>query len=90
MDRLRAAIALTLTGKEALRESAAISNVRHIGLLKDARAAMVRARAAVGHSPEEIVLLELQGARQAFDEVVGVRTSDDVLKAIFERFCIGK
>ena len=31
-----------------------------------------------------------QAARARFDEVVGTRTSEDVLRHIFERFCIGK
>jgi tRNA U34 5-carboxymethylaminomethyl modifying GTPase MnmE/TrmE len=36
------------------------------------------------------VLTDLQAARARFDEVVGTRTSEDVLQHIFERFCIGK
>ena len=39
---------------------------------------------------EELVLADLAAARRAFDEVVGRRTSEDILRAIFERFCIGK
>jgi len=47
--------------------------------------APVRARLS-----EELVLADLSAARRAFDEVVGKRTSEDVLRAIFERFCVGK
>jgi tRNA U34 5-carboxymethylaminomethyl modifying GTPase MnmE/TrmE len=36
------------------------------------------------------VLADLHAARAAFDEIVGARTPDDVLRSIFERFCIGK
>ena len=32
----------------------------------------------------------MQAARGRLDEIVGVRTSEDVLTHIFERFCIGK
>jgi tRNA U34 5-carboxymethylaminomethyl modifying GTPase MnmE/TrmE len=32
----------------------------------------------------------LQAAREKLDEIVGRRTSEDVLRHIFERFCIGK
>jgi tRNA U34 5-carboxymethylaminomethyl modifying GTPase MnmE/TrmE len=46
--------------------------------------------AAAAETPEEFVLADLQSARVRFDEVVGRRTSDDVLAHIFERFCIGK
>jgi len=41
-------------------------------------------------TPEEFILADLQTARARLDEVVGARTSDDVLRHIFERFCIGK
>jgi tRNA modification GTPase len=88
---LRRAIANELTGGEALRDTAVVSNVRHVALLEEARASLVRARdAAAMSTPEEFLLIDLQSARSRFDEIVGVRTSDDVLKHIFERFCIGK
>ena len=66
--------------------------MRHIGLLQDARADLARACAAAREEavPEEVLLIDLQAARTRFDEIVGVRTSEDVLKHIFERFCIGK
>jgi tRNA modification GTPase len=88
---LRAAIAGALTRGEPLRDGAGVSNVRHIALLEQARTALAAARgAAVADAPEEFVLSDLQAARARLDEIVGVRTSDDLLKHIFERFCIGK
>ena len=44
----------------------------------------------MAQTTEEFVAADLQMARAAFDEIVGTRTSDDVLRHIFERFCIGK
>ena len=41
-------------------------------------------------APEEFVLSDLQAARSCLDDVVGTRTSEDVLHHIFDRFCIGK
>jgi tRNA modification GTPase len=91
LEALRSAIVAGLTGPERLRDTAAISNVRHIALLEDARAHLGAAvRAAAEETPEEFVLASLQAARACFDEVVGVRTSEDLLHHIFERFCIGK
>jgi len=90
---LRAAIAGALCGgREQLRETAAISNVRHVALLQDARRHLVAAAEASGvfAAPEEFVLSDLQAARWCLDEVVGTRTSDDLLHHIFDRFCIGK
>jgi tRNA modification GTPase len=91
IDELRHHIARALTGEESRRDTAAISNTRHIELLRQARAALEASRAsAADAAPEEFVLTDLQAARQAFDEIVGRRTADDVLAHIFERFCIGK
>jgi tRNA U34 5-carboxymethylaminomethyl modifying GTPase MnmE/TrmE len=36
------------------------------------------------------VLLDVNEARVRLEEVTGVRTADDVLVAIFTKFCIGK
>jgi tRNA modification GTPase len=88
---LRRAMIEALTGSESLRDTAAISNARHIALLERARDHLRRARtAAVEHTPEEFLLIDLQAARACFDEIVGARTTDDLLTHIFERFCIGK
>ena len=91
MPALRDAIVRSLTESEPLQDTPAITNARHVALLEDARAAMVRARkAALAASPEEFVAADLQQARERLDEIVGKRTSEDVLRHIFERFCIGK
>ena len=88
---LRRAIVRELTGGECLRDTAAISNTRHIALLERAGARLAAARAAAdAGTPEEFVLADLQAARAGLEEIVGTRTSDDLLQHIFERFCIGK
>ena len=88
---LRQAIVQELTAAESLLDTPAITNVRHVSLLEDARAALARGReAALTAAPEEFIAADLQQARERLDEIVGKRTSDDVLRHIFERFCIGK
>jgi len=90
MDHLRRAIVEAASG-EPLRDVPAITNVRHAELLAQARQALDRAAAAAAAmQPEELVVADLTEARRKLEEVTGVRTSDDVLRAIFERFCIGK
>ena len=91
-DELGRRIVSELTGSESLRDTAAISNVRHIALLEQARASLVSAERAVGTAatPEEFVLADLQAARARLEEIVGLRTSEDLLQHIFEKFCIGK
>lgn len=71
-----------------------ISNLRHVSLLgraSDALARLDRTWAdSIGQMPEELVLADLQAAREALEEVTGKRSSEDLLEAIFSRFCIGK
>jgi tRNA modification GTPase len=91
LDALRHAIFTTLVGEERLRDEAGLSNVRHIDLLGRSREALERARAnAAVSTPEEIVISDLRDAMDALDEITGRRSSEDVLLAIFSRFCIGK
>jgi tRNA modification GTPase len=78
---------------EPLDERPDLANVRHIGLVERAHEALLRARFAAGSGdamPEEFVLADLQEARAALEEVTGRRTPEDVLTAIFSRFCVGK
>ena len=91
VSRLRRTLADCVYAGEPLRDTPAVSNLRHIELLERAHEALVRA-AAAGEAavPEELVLADLQDARAALEEITGKRTSEDLLQRIFERFCIGK
>jgi tRNA modification GTPase len=79
---------------ELLRERPGMTNVRHARLVERAHDALMRARLAAslegGALPEEFVLVDLQDARTALEEISGRRTPEDVLEHIFSRFCIGK
>ena len=88
---LRAGLADLLGAGETLRDTPALSNLRHITLVERAAEALERAAdAAAREAPEELILADLQDARAALEEVTGKRTADDVLQRIFSRFCIGK
>jgi len=87
---LRAAL-LRAGGIEVPRDRAPIANIRHVALLEQAHAAIARAAAAAAaKAPEELLLADLHEARGRFDEITGARPQDEVLRVIFERFCIGK
>jgi tRNA modification GTPase len=91
IDELKDAMLRALTNDDRLTEPAALSNVRHVLLLKETRAMLIGAAAAIAESaPEEFVLVNLQRARANLAEVVGVGSSDETLDYIFSRFCIGK
>jgi tRNA modification GTPase len=92
LGELRRAMWSLLSGDEVLRDPAAISNLRHVLLLKEARSILDGVRAAVSEAqtPEEFVLVDLQRARASLAEVVGIGSSDETLDYIFDHFCIGK
>jgi tRNA modification GTPase len=90
-DELRWILGRSLGQGEAARDTAPISNIRHARLLEVAGESLAAAEAAVqGGAPEECVVSDLRGAQRALEEVTGRRTSDDLLRHIFGRFCIGK
>jgi len=94
LDELVARIAERLAGASEWKDEPLVTNVRHVALLDGARDALERARQALAESggavPEEFVLADLQDAQEHLQEVTGRRTSEDLLRHIFERFCIGK
>lgn len=91
MDELRRAIAASLAGSDPRRDVPAITNTRHIDLLTRTADALRRAEAAATTgTPEEFVSADITEARMLLEEVTGSRTPDDVLHAIFDKFCIGK
>jgi tRNA modification GTPase len=86
---------LTSLDIEHLEDRPAITNVRHIALVERADKALARAQVAVGSAertsmPEEFVLADLQEARATLEEITGHQTTDDLLRHIFARFCVGK
>jgi tRNA modification GTPase len=91
IEQLVESIAAQLQASEPLRDAPAITNVRHTVLLERAKESLAHASAALqSEVSEEFPLLDLQEASAALQEITGKRTSDDLLRHIFERFCIGK
>ena len=86
IDALRAD--LVTTAREAMPAPGAVALVeRQHRLLDDCRAAL--ARAAVAYDPL-IVAEHLRLARLALDQLIGRSGTEDMLDALFGRFCIGK
>jgi len=88
---LRARIVAALAGGEDTRDTPAISNVRHLALVDEARGAVGRAGEALARgATEEVVLADLAVAREALEQVTGRRAPEDLLRHVFARFCVGK
>jgi tRNA modification GTPase len=91
IDEVRQGIIAALSDGDRVRDTPGVTNVRHADLLSRAAAVLRRAaQAAQERTAEEFVAADLSEARGLLEEVTGARTSDDVLHAIFSRFCIGK
>ncbi len=94
LDELRRQISASLADGTELKDEPLVTNVRHASLLEAARAALKRGRQALidsrGTVPEEFVLADLQEGTDCLQEITGRRTTDDLLRHIFERFCVGK
>jgi tRNA modification GTPase len=94
LEALADEIVAALGSGDNTRDQPRVTNIRHIALLEHGREALVRARDALeqtSHSiPEEFILADLQHAADHFQEISGKRTTDDLLRHIFDRFCIGK
>lgn len=86
LDRLRAD--LVEAGRTLLPRpgNAALNQRQHV-LVKQARDALA---AALGESDLLLVAEALRLARVGFDGLVGRATTEDMLDALFGRFCIGK
>jgi tRNA modification GTPase len=83
---------LDLAGWQSASEGVFIARARHVDALQRARAHLAAgaAHAALGNRALELFAEELRLAHDALGEITGAFTSDDLLGAIFSRFCIGK
>jgi len=83
---------LALAGWQAAPEGVFIARARHVHALQRARTHLERAvaHAALGNRALELLAEELRLAHDALGEITGAFSSDDLLGAIFSRFCIGK
>ncbi len=90
LDPLRASILAALRADDATDDARAV-NERHRACLADAQAAVHRAQAALARGTDaDLLALDLRDALHALGLVTGAVTADDVLGAVFSRFCIGK
>ena len=83
---------LALVGAEVATEDTYLARARHVAALREAQS---RLAAAAGHAtttppPIELFAEELRVAQSALAAITGEFAADDLLGAIFGRFCIGK
>ena len=81
----------TMFETTGIRTTPVMTNERQIGLLKQARIAMMRAKEALsnGDSPD-LAAIDLQDAWRGLKEILGEVSREDLLDTLFSRFCLGK
>ena len=92
LDALKDALAdrLARLAARSAEETGADVTTRQKDCLQTARAALVRAQAALRLPEWTIAANELRAAAEALGQILGKVYSDDLLDALFSRFCIGK
>ena len=86
IDLLRAVL-LRSIGWQSTQEGIFIARERHLQALRDAKASLAQAHES---GSLELIAEELRLAQQAFANITGKFSADDLLGEIFSRFCIGK
>ncbi|MEO5658152.1 MAG: tRNA uridine-5-carboxymethylaminomethyl(34) synthesis GTPase MnmE, partial [Nitrospiria bacterium] len=91
IDTLTAEMVRRLGGGVAAKEGALVTKLRHVEALKRADVSLAHLKDTLAErGPQECLALDLRGAADALGEIVGTVTTDEVLKEIFSKFCIGK
>ena len=88
---LEEAVQRLLTGESPLRAGEVLTNARQYDAIRRAREAICRAAEAleIGLTPDA-VLTDAEEAMNALGELSGRTLREDLVDAIFSRFCVGK
>ena len=91
LDDLRNIIAHMLLGSVSTGDNQMITNPRHRDALRQAATHLHDALAGTARNlPPDLLAIDLTGALVALGTITGEGVGDDLLAAIFSRFCIGK
>lgn len=91
IDALRDALRATVDTEGLYRGEVVVSNMRHFEALSRAHKHLEDSMQALCDGiSEELLAEDIRYAISALAEITGRITSDDILKNVFSRFCIGK
>ncbi|MDF2647803.1 MAG: mnmE [Paenibacillus sp.] len=92
MDELEKAIGiLFFSGQLESEDLTYVSNVRHIHLLKRAKASLIDAReAGEARIPIDLIQIDIRSAWESLGEMIGDSVGESLIDQIFSQFCLGK
>ncbi|MBQ8749285.1 MAG: tRNA uridine-5-carboxymethylaminomethyl(34) synthesis GTPase MnmE [Clostridia bacterium] len=77
-------------GKDFDTSSLTITNERHLQALKEANQNILQALNAIGKVSLDCVVLDIKNSWNSLGKITGKTITDEVLDAIFTKFCLGK
>jgi len=90
IDCLKKSLHELLVGNQ-VEPPIAVTNLRHRSELVRSADGLMRAAETLNQGlPPELAAIDLNEAREALEEIIGMVSSDDILERIFSNFCIGK
>ncbi|MGI6336092.1 MAG: tRNA uridine-5-carboxymethylaminomethyl(34) synthesis GTPase MnmE [Eubacteriales bacterium] len=89
IPELKAAIAQALRLGDIASDGSTVTNPRQADVLRRAYASVVRAKSALTLTPDA-AMSDIEDAAAILGELTGQTASEDILAAIFSRFCVGK
>jgi tRNA modification GTPase len=91
IGELQRAISMAILEGAGTSAAPVVTNVRHVDALKRVALGVGRGIALLEEDqPPELAAMEVSEATAALGEITGETTPEDVLRHIFERFCVGK
>ena len=80
-----------ITGKISDNSDLIITNIRHKDLLSESYDSLKQVINSIdSFMPEDFFTIDLVNAYECLGRIIGEEVSDDVIKEVFEKFCMGK
>ena len=91
IDELKETIFNKVIDRNIINSSVLITNKRHELALVDAKQALVEALASIDNAMSlDLVALDITKAWQTLGEITGESSTEEIIDAIFTKFCLGK
>lgn len=75
---------------KAMQDGLMIASERHISALKNAKENIDNAISEIDNFTLDLITIDLNLAYQSLGEITGSTTSEEIIDAIFSKFCLGK